>query len=101
MVLHGERLRGFFYSSPKGTDGDVRKMLGVKLIKGEPMRQHIDDLGNANAGAFDGQFTTSAIRSCFKVFHGIRILTSMLEKVNEINRLERSMLHLTRKVHPA
>ena len=76
MGLHGEGLRGFFYSSPKGTDGDVRKMLGVKLMKGEPMRQHIDDLGNANAGAFDGQFTTGAIRSCFKVFHSIRIVAS-------------------------
>ena len=76
MGLHGEGLRGFFYSSPKGTDGDVRKMLGVKLMKGEPMRQHIDDLGNANAGAFDGQFTTGTIRSCFKVFHSIRIVAS-------------------------
>jgi hypothetical protein len=94
MGLHGEGLRGFFYSSPKGTDGDVRKMLGVKLIKGEPMRQHIDDLGNANAGAFDGQFTTGAIRSCFKVFHSLRIVASRSEKVNLINWLYESILTL-------
>jgi hypothetical protein len=86
MSLHGEGLRGFFYSSPKGTDRDMRKMLGVKLIKGEPMRQHIDDLGNANPGAFDGQFTACPIRSCFKVckFHSIRILPSRPDKVNVI-----------------
>ena len=84
MSLHGEGLRGFFYSSPKGTDRDMRKMLGVKLMKGEPMRQHIDDLGNANPSAFNGQFTACAIRTSLKVFvlHSKSIVARRPYKVN-------------------
>jgi hypothetical protein len=58
----------------------VGKVLGVKLLKGEAMGEHVDHLGNTDARAFDGEFTACAVRTGFKVFilYSMSIVASRL-----------------------
>ena len=64
-----------------------REVLGVELLNGEPMRQHIDDLGYPDTRAFNGQFAARPFGLRFKVFHSISIVARIPVKVNLINYL--------------
>jgi hypothetical protein len=81
MGFDAKELSRFLHSATKGTYRDVRKVLGMKLLKGEAMGKHVDNLGNPYTSPFNRKFSACPLWHCFKIFHSISILAIRPEKV--------------------
>ena len=74
MGLSAKELSCFLNSSTQCTYRDVGKVLGVKLLKGEAIGQHVDDLGNSDTRAFNREFSACPFRTLVKIFHSMSIV---------------------------
>ncbi len=80
-TLIAQKLCCFFDSALERCGRQPRPAV-VHLRKSVAIRKHIDDLGNPDSGAFNGEFAACAVRTGLKVFvlHSMSIVARRLPK---------------------
>jgi hypothetical protein len=83
MGIGVEELGCFFDRSSERGDGNPGPSF-MELFNGITIGKHVDDLGNADTGVNNREFTAGPLRTLIKVFHDMIIVTSRLKKSNTI-----------------
>src|SRR5215468_5386326 len=89
MDVSAEKLCGLFYRAFEHSHREPRPPF-LKLFHGIPIGQHIDHLGNPDAGAFNSELTACPVGTGLKIFvcHSMSIVASRLGKVNSAVTIE-------------